>query len=739
MPISRRQLLQFLGTAGVSFGCGENSWLLAGLETYGSDRLGYSDLRGPGLTSFSRSVCRDCPNHCSLAVRKVDEFPVGLRGTPWHPASLGALCVAGQSQMQALFDPDRLSKPLLRQDAGAPGRMAEWSEALDLLATRVGALVASGEGKRIAVVDGRTPSLGTRLLEAWVQSVPGATYLPLRIEGVIDRMAQEFLGGAAGGRLRFDLAHTGTLLLVGSELLELDGSPVTQMRSHGDRREDPLLDHAPTLYLGPRQSATAVQGDHWIPCQPGRESDILLSFAEALSRDHPDRGTILRQYARWIPEARDPVGFARRYSLESVARAQGLKAEELKAVVRALREFGPAVTLPGPSVLRRPQGFVTASAALALNLWTDGFRESGGLSWGGDPLSAAADQLGLGARAEHDPGALLGILQPLLDIKRSPVDVLVCVEADLVHELPGRDQIARALSHVPFLACLSTCENETSRLAHVTLPTLLDLESWDLPAAGWGVPEPSLQVQRPAVMPVVEARSVEDVVLHLASAGAAGAGFAPRGKSGRELVEAAIGGIVARRQGELVAARGRRPLASVGERAAIASLLSGEAVWVAGSEPGPRAARAAATPTASLGPGPDLAPDQLWLVPFDSAAIQSGRILNRPMMLEISGMPHGLAWEPWVEVHPNDARRRGIRSGDWVKIRGQRAEIACRAIVTRTVTPRVVAVPVGFGHEALGRAAAGTGVSPLSLPNAVLDAQTGVPAWGPVPVFIERA
>jgi molybdopterin-containing oxidoreductase family iron-sulfur binding subunit len=109
------------------------------------------------------------------------------------------------------------------------------------------------------------------------------------------------------------------------------------------------------------------------------------------------------------------------------------------------------------------------------------------------------------------------------------------------------------------------------------------------------------------------------------------------------------------------------------------------------------------------------------------------------MMMEISGMPYGLAWESWLEIHPNDAEKRDIRSGDYVTIRGQRAEITSRAIVTRAVMPRVVATPVGFGHEALGRIAAGVGASPLKLPNAVLDPQTGTPAWGPLPVFIERA
>ncbi len=50
-----------------------------------------------------------------------------------------------------------------------------------------------------------------------------------------------------------------------------------------------------------------------------------------------------------------------------------------------------------------------------------------------------------------------------------------------------------------------------------------------------------------------------------------------------------------------------------------------------------------------------------------------------------------------------------------------------------------MAAPVGFGHEALGSVAAGRGANPLDLPFAVLDRDTGAPAWGPVPVFVVKA
>jgi len=108
------------------------------------------------------------------------------------------------------------------------------------------------------------------------------------------------------------------------------------------------------------------------------------------------------------------------------------------------------------------------------------------------------------------------------------------------------------------------------------------------------------------------------------------------------------------------------------------------------------------------------------------------------MMMELSGMIHGLVWDSWVEIHPQDAHHRHIVNGDRVLIRGPRAEIETRAVVTRTVAPGTLSAPVGFGHRAL-TVAKGRGVNPLELSYAVFDMQSGLSAWGPVPVFLEKA
>lgn len=329
-------------------------------------------------------------------------------------------------------------------------------------------------------------------------------------------------------------------------------------------------------------------------------------------------------------------------------------------------------------------------------------------------------------------------MDPLLEIKRSPIDALVCLGANLPHELPGRDQITRALSHIPFVASFATHEDEMSHVSHITIPVPMGAESWDIPAPAWGFPTAAIQVQRPALVPVLELQSAEDIVIQIASAGIAGPRFRPRGESMQQLVERAVESIVSGRRGMLVSSDEARSIAQGGAGPAGERLLSGEAIWI--PDGGPPPTRTRARPIASvLTPLVEPAPGQIWLMAFDGPAIHGGRILNRPMMMELSGHWRGRAWESWVEINPVDARRLGIRNGDSVRIRGPRAEIVCPGVITAAVARGVAAAPVGFGQRAMGRVARGHGVNVLDLPNASFDAESDAPIWGPIPVFLSKA
>ena len=89
--------------------------------------------------------------------------------------------------------------------------------------------------------------------------------------------------------------------------------------------------------------------------------------------------------------------------------------------------------------------------------------------------------------------------------------------------------------------------------------------------------------------------------------------------------------------------------------------------------------------------------DGLALVSPASHHFVSSSLAGQPGLLKNAGTP-------FVEIHPDDARRRGIADGDVVLVGNARGECRLRAVVTDAVRPGVVASPKGrWGKLSGGR------------------------------------
>ena len=52
-----------------------------------------------------------------------------------------------------------------------------------------------------------------------------------------------------------------------------------------------------------------------------------------------------------------------------------------------------------------------------------------------------------------------------------------------------------------------------------------------------------------------------------------------------------------------------------------------------------------------------------------------------------------------VEMHPNDAKKLGVRTGDWVKVRSRRGEVRARAKATKMSPEGTVFMSFSFPEE----------------------------------------
>lgn len=87
------------------------------------------------MIEFVPTICPYCGAGCGMLLVVNDGRVVGTE--PWarHPVSEGKLCIKGWNAHQFIHHPDRLKKPLIREDGKL--REAAWDEALNLVASRL--------------------------------------------------------------------------------------------------------------------------------------------------------------------------------------------------------------------------------------------------------------------------------------------------------------------------------------------------------------------------------------------------------------------------------------------------------------------------------------------------------------------------------------------------------------------------------------------------------------------------
>ncbi len=103
------------------------------------------------------------------------------------------------------------------------------------------------------------------------------------------------------------------------------------------------------------------------------------------------------------------------------------------------------------------------------------------------------------------------------------------------------------------------------------------------------------------------------------------------------------------------------------------------------------------------------------MIIYPSMSFFDGRGADKPWLQELPDPMTRLVWGSWIEIHPDDAARLGVRDGDGVVLETARGKIEGGAFITHGIGKGSVAIPMGQGHAAFGRYASGVGSNPVRL------------------------
>jgi anaerobic selenocysteine-containing dehydrogenase len=645
------------------------------------------------MTQKLYSVCsHDCPDACSVEVQVEDGRAVRLRGNPGHAVTRGFLCGKVARYLDRVYAPDRLLHPMRRTGAKGEGRFERisWDEALDTIAARLTSIAAEFGPEAVLPYSygGTMGYLNNAGMDRRFFHRFGASLLARTICAEAGAAGLTATNGLRAGTEPEQFRHAKLILAWGANILGTNVHLwpfIVEARRNGAR----------FYVIDPHRNRTARQADWHLPINPGADLALVLGMLHVILGEGLYDDDYVTRYTQGFEDLRERV---KQYPPHEVAPLTGLPAEDIVRLAREYATVRPAVIRLNYGLQRSERGGMAVRTIAMLPAVTGSWREVGG----GLQLSTShafrlcRDKLEMPELYQRSLGRtprtinMVELGKALLELDRPPVKALFVYNSNPAAVAPNQDRVLRGLAREDLFTVVSEqFQTDTADYADLLLPATTFLEHTDLYFA-YG--HYHLQLARPVIAPLGEAIPNVELFRRLAKR----LGF-------------------------------QEPCFDDSEDDMIRALLDTEHPWVRGitledldrehsirlrvSKPGtpflPFAHGAFETPSGKcelragglaaqgLDPLPSYKP------PTESRFGDSG--LRRQYPLELispkasdlvnstfGNVACGAAAGSRIEIHPRDAARRGIASGDIVRVFNGRGSVRLIAAVGDAVAPGVV-------------------------------------------------
>jgi len=689
-----------------------------------------------------RTTCPYCGVGCGVLVsRDGDSFNV--RGDPEHPANFGRLCSKGAALGETLSLDDRLLYPEIN------GERTDWDTALDSVAQRFRQVIAEHGPDAVAFyVSGQLLTedyyVANKLMKGYIGS------------GNIDTNSRLCMASAVAGHKRAfgsdtvpgcyeDIELADLVVLVGSNMAWTH--PVVFQRLVAAKQARPEMK---VVVIDPRRTATAEivqpRADLHLSIKPGADAWLFNGLLNHLRREDALDWACLEAHVEGFGPTLQAVSGL---SIPSVATQCGLAESDVASFYRLFAQTPKTVTVFSQGINQSSSGVDKVNSIINAHLATGRIGQPGSTPFSitGQPNAMGGREVGglanqLAAHMDFTPDAIDRVGRFWRAPNRAQQPGLKAVDLfEAVHDgrikalwimatnpavsLPLADRVVAALQRCPFVVVSDVvARTDTSVHAHIKLP-----------AAAWGEKdgtvtnsERRISRQRAFLPPPGEVQPDWWIVAEVAKRMGFGESFDYAGPAGIFGEHAALSGFEN---------AGTRDFDISGLRSAENYDTLQPVQW----------------PVTSQGSSPRLFADGRFFTPSGKARmlpitprapvhaiseatpllLNTGRIRDQWHTMTRTGKAAKLLAhidQPFIEIHPQDARRAGVRDGALARISNANGEMLARVTESRELPIGSVFAPIHWNAQftSLGRVGA--------LIDAITDPVSGQPEFKQTPVAV---
>ncbi len=666
--------------------------------------LGLSEIEAhmrESRTKRTKTVCTYCGVGCSFDIWTKDRHI--LKVEPAEGAANGvSTCIKGKFAWDYVNSPDRLTKPLIRE--GDVFREASWDEALNLVARRFTEIKAAAGPDSLAFISSsKCTNEESYLMQKLARATIGTNNMDncsryCQTPATIGLFRTVGYGGDSGSIT--DIEKAGLVLIVGSNTAESHPVLATRVkRAHKMHGQKLIVSDL-------RENEMARRADVTLHPRPGTD----LIWLSAVTKYIFDNRLADEEFInRWVNGADEFKKSLESFTLEMASERCGLPQETLIKVARTIAEAEGVCVLWAMGVTQHTMGSDTSTAISNLLLATGNYMKPGTGAYplrGHNNVQGASDH---GAMPDYFPGyqrvddaAIRGKFERAWNVSLPPIPGLdnhMMIEA--IHEgklkamyLFGEEMglvdsnanyVADALSKLEFLVVQEIFFSETCRFADVILPASPSLEK----EGTFTSTERRIQRLYQVFEPLGESRPDWMIIQDVANRLGADWHYEHPSQICDEIASLTplMAGVnYARLEGYKTL---QWPVAEDGSDQPL--LYTNEFNFPDG--------KATFFPVS-------------WSEPSDQQDAEYDLHLNNGRLLEhfhegnmtyrIEGIREKTPCT-FVEVSPELAQERGIKTGSWVQLKSRYGQVSARAVITTRVHGKELYMPMNSTEEPVNR------------------------------------
>ena len=722
-------------------------------------------------------TCPLCEGMCGVTVTVEQGRAATVRPNRQDVWSRGHVCPKGTTLGALHHDPDRLRTPMVRD--GGEWKSASWEAAFERLETLAdGVRSRHGPGAFAAYggnMAGKDSTLsrysGLMLGLSGIRQV----YSSSTVDQFPKNLSAKLMFGNEWKIPIPDLDNTNLFLIFGGNPAASKGSIFSHRDVMGAMRELRARGGR-VIVIDPVRTQTARSADQWIGLKPGSDAAFMLAIAHVLFARDAVRLGHLAGRVEGLEALRAVV---RDFTPQSVAAHCGIEPAVIENLADELIRTDKSAIYGRIGTCTQSFGTLASWMIDVLAILTGNLDRRGGSMWS-RPVAPLVDMLAtlpadlpivMGQSRVRGAPAVLGqfpascMAEEIATPGEGQIKGLVTFAANPVLSAPDSGKLAEALPLLECMVSLDNYLNETTRHAHVILPSPSMLESphfdvWSwvfcLTSGGHYSPPVFQPADRPEHWRVVArvgaiiggqtAADVDALDDGYFRALAAGRGIDP------ELAIAALPERGPARILDLAIRTGPfgDGFGAVADGLTLDSFRSEPNGLILGPAI-PRAHEGFATPSGQI----EIAPD---LILSDIPRLKQALAMPAPALVLVSRR-HLRSMNSWMHnidtlvtgkdrctlrMHSADAASHGLSDGDRVAVTSESGRIEVMLELDDDIRPGVVSMPHGWGHAdphtqlAVARAHAGANTNILS-PGTLVDAISGNAVLNGIPVQVSRA